>query len=314
MRTTIAIERPWLTELLVCPACSTPLAREDEALTCSNGHRHEIVEGIPRFVPPSSYADSFGYQWRTFRTTQLDDDGRTASADAFTRKTGLGPADLEGATVLDAGCGMGRYADVAARLGAARVVAADLTAAVDSAATNLRVHPNAATIQADVRSLPFRADTFDVVFSIGALHHTPSSFESLSRIAPLVKPGGTLALWVYSKHLARLFAGGELLRPLTSRMPADKLLATIRAVQPRVTALKRSGPRVTRLLDLILPTSNHSDPEWQVLETFDWYSPRYHNKHTYPEVEGWFNKLGFTETTRLPEPVAIRGRKVEGSP
>ena len=44
----------------------------------------------------------------------------------FASKTGWGSADLEGKLVLDAGCGMGRFAEVAASHGA-RVVGVDLS-------------------------------------------------------------------------------------------------------------------------------------------------------------------------------------------
>jgi SAM-dependent methyltransferase len=265
-------------------------------------------------VSPSSYADNFGFQWSTFRTTQLDDTNRAESESAFAPKTGLARSDVSGATVLDVGCGMGRYSDVAARWGAARVVGADLTSAVEAAAENLDAHPNAAVIQADLRSLPFAPGTFDIVFSIGVLHHTPSTFASLARIANLVRPGGLLAIWVYSRHLERRFAGGEILRPLPSRLAPDRLLRAVRAVQPGLTAIKRRGPRRTRVVDLVLPSSNHPDPEWRVLETFDWYSPRYHHKHTFEEVEGWFRRLGFEDLRRAEMPIAVRGRRPAPSP
>jgi 2-polyprenyl-3-methyl-5-hydroxy-6-metoxy-1,4-benzoquinol methylase len=305
----IATERPWLDELLACPGCAEPLSREDDGFRCPQGHAYPVVGGVPRFVQPASYADSFGYQWTTFPTTQLDDLQRAESADAFRRKTDLRPEDVAGRTVLDAGCGMGRYADVVARWDAARVVATDLTVAAEAAAENLEAYPNVAVIQADLRDLPLAPGTFDVVFSIGVLHHTPDTFASLARIARFVRPGGVLAIWVYSRHLARQFAGGEVLRPITSRIRPKTLLRTIQAVQPALTALKRVGPRATRGLDLVLPTSNHPDPEWQVLETFDWYSPRYHHKHTFEEVEGWFRSLGFVDIERTLEPVAVHGRR-----
>lgn len=50
------------------------------------GRRYPIVAGVPRFVPPENYAETFGFQWRTFARTQLDrclgaaDLGRTVLA------------------------------------------------------------------------------------------------------------------------------------------------------------------------------------------------------------------------------------------
>ena len=89
-----------------------------------------------------TYTDSFGYQLTTFRKTQLDDADRAESEETFALKTGLQPADVEGRTVLDVGCGMGRFADVVARWGAADVVGMDMSRAVEAAAENLAAYPH----------------------------------------------------------------------------------------------------------------------------------------------------------------------------
>ena len=39
----------------------------------------------------------------------------------------------------------------------------------------------------------------------------------------------------------------------------------------------------------------HEDPAWRVLNTFDWYSPRYQWLHTADEVKHWFSELGFED-------------------
>jgi hypothetical protein len=46
-----------------------------------------------------------------------------------------------------------------------------------------------------------------------------------------------------------------------------------------------------------------------VLDTFDWYSPRYQWKQTYPELQSWFEEAGLDEVQMLPRPVATRGRR-----
>ena len=203
---------------------------------------------------------------------------------------------------------MGRFSNVVAGWGAAyRVVGVDISRAVDAAADNLATCDRVAFAQADLRHLPLADQSFDIVSSTGVLHHTPNTFASLSRVARLVKPGGTLAVWVYSHRLRWTLAGGEIVRPITSRLPEERLLKAIRWVTPRMHRLKAGRPRITRALDLVLPTSNHANADWRVLFTFDWYSPPYQWKHSNVEVEGWFRTLGFEEVTRLPVPVSVRG-------
>ena len=46
--------------------------------------------------------------------------------------------------------------------------------------------------------LPFRRGSFDLVFSIGVLHHTPSTEQAFRALVPLVKPGGEIAISVYA--------------------------------------------------------------------------------------------------------------------
>jgi hypothetical protein len=45
-------------------------------------------------------------------------------------------------------------------------------------------------------------------------------------------------------------------------------------------------PGVGLPLRLLVPISTQSDPQWRVVDTFDWYAPRYRWKHTEKEVVG----------------------------
>ena len=296
--------------MLRCPQCGGTLTTEGaRELTCANGHRYPLEGGIPRFTPPSSYADSFGYQWTTFRRTQLDDAVQAESEATFAEKTGLTPDDVKGKNVLDVGCGMGRFADVVARWGARTVIGMDLSRAVEAAAENLERYEGAHVVQADVFAPPFAPSSFDLVFSIGVLHHTPSTARAVASVARLVAPGGTLVVWLYSRHLRSNHLGSEILRPVTSRMSQERLLRVVRWTVPRMDRIHERVGRLSLPLRVVLPTSTHGDPEWRILDTFDWYSPRYQWKHTNDEVTGWFRRLGFTDLWVGPAPVSVRGRR-----
>ena len=59
-----------------------------------------------------------------------------------------------------------------------------------------------------------------------------------------------------------------------------------------------------------IPTANdHPRVSEHVLDTFDWYSPKYQSKHTYPEVFSWFEEAGLERIRVLPHPVGMSGRK-----
>jgi SAM-dependent methyltransferase len=298
-----------LLSLLRCPRCGTELRMRGD-LVCTTGHGYPVKNGIPRFTAPSTYADNFGFEWTTFPKVQLDSENQNESETTFRAKTGLTPEDVAGKSVLDGGCGMGRFSDVVARWHAHQVVAVDLTNAVDAAAENLRGHAGTHVLQADLRRLPLAPEAFDIVFSIGVLHHTPNTREAFMRLAEMVKPGGLLCVWVYSSKLRISLAGGELIRLYTRRMPSDRLLRLVRRVEPPITRLKARLPaRLPLLVDMAIPISNQPDPQWRLLDTFDWYSPRFQWKHSYAEVERWFSDLRWNDIRRLPQPVAVRGRK-----
>src|ERR1019366_8148340 len=75
------------------------------------------LQAIARFVDAQHYAASFGFQWHRYQKTQLDHDELRESEHHFLAKTALRPEDLKGKFVLDVGCGMGCFAEVATRWG-----------------------------------------------------------------------------------------------------------------------------------------------------------------------------------------------------
>jgi len=292
---------------LRCVDCGTVgLSRREDAWTCGAcGRRFPVVDGVPRFVAHEHYSGSFGFQWNRFAQAQLDSaNGTTRSLDTFVLKTGWRLEDLGGRRVLDAGCGMGRFAEVCANAGA-DVHAIDLSVAVEAAHANLGRRANVHVYQADIMRLPFAEASFDRIYSIGVLHHTPDTRAAFLALCPLLKPGGTIAIWVYTRELAQRFAGGEALRKLTPHLPKRWLLSLSRVAVPlyRVHQHPRMGPWTSWLV----PTSLNPDPVWRWLDTFDWYSPRYQWKHTYDEVEAWFREAGLVDVRRLPFPVSVGG-------
>lgn len=40
---------------------------------------------------------------------------------------------------------------------------------------------------------------------------------------------------------------------------------------------------------------------------FDWYIPKYHSKHRYPEVTRWFREAGFSDLYVADGPICVAG-------
>jgi SAM-dependent methyltransferase len=272
-----------------------------------------VIDGVARFVDAASYADSFGFQWQRYRRTQLDTEESRESESDFRKRTGLAPEDLRDKLVLDVGCGMGRFAEVATRWGA-RVVGVDLSAAAQVASRNLADREFVA-LQADVFSLPFAPESFDCIYSIGVLHHTPDCEKAVKALPQYLKPGGSLAVWLYSGY-NKWYRFSDLYRKVTPHMPPRVLHGMLSVAVPALNVVDRGlravpmiGRPMAGLIHHVFPVNRNPNPEWRVLDTFDWYSPRYQSKHTYEQVFRWFETCGLEDLHVVEVPIAVRGRK-----
>jgi SAM-dependent methyltransferase len=299
--------------ILRCLDCRSSLTPQTGGLVCSTcGRQYPLMKGVLRFVDAQEYAGSFGFQWQLYARTQLDDASSQRSERAFRRRTGFRPEDLAGKLVLDVGCGMGRFAEVATRWGA-HVVGIDLSLASEVAAKNL-AERTATIFQADVFKLPFAPGSFDYIYSIGVLHHTPDCEKAFMGLPKLLKPGGQIAIWLYSAYNP-WYRMSDVYRKVTKRMKPQTLHKFCRLVVPLYglhQGLKKI-PLVGRLasssLAWLVPMSHNKDATWRVLDTFDWYSPWYQSKHTYEEVFRWFEDCGLQDLKVIEQPIAVRGTR-----
>lgn len=324
--------KDWLIDLLECPACrgearlipEAALCEGDEmitgALTCPGcGARHEVVRGIPRFVASAeNYAQAFGWQWNRWRTLQVDRlSGHTMSTDRFLADSGWDAEWMRGKLILDAGCGAGRFTDVASQLGA-RVVSCDLSSAIDACRTNCAepagrspIRGEVAQVQGNLLDLPLRAGAFDAVFCMGVIQHTPDPAQVMSALPKMLKPGGRLAYNFYERNPLRSFEVVKYgLRRVTPDWPEERLLALcermVRLLFPLTRAMS-AIPKV-RFFTRFVPIAATHDPrltpaqqyEWTLLDTFDWLNPRYEICQDHREVAALLRTLGLNEVRSRP--------------
>lgn len=300
--------------ILRCPGCRAPLQAQADGYGCpSCGKTFPLHKGVARFAKERNYADSFGFQWKRYARTQLDSDEVRDSEQHFRMKTGFTPEDLRRKLVLDVGCGMGRFAEVATRWGA-RVVGIDLSAAAEVAAHNLSQRDFVA-LQSDVFHLPFSVESFDLIYSIGVLHHTPDCEQAVKVLPQYLKPGGSMAVWLYSGY-NKWYRFTDLYRKYTSQMSAKTLHRILSVAVPFFYHLDRGlrvipivGRPTAGLIHHVFPVNRQSDPQARILDTFDWYSPQYQSKHTYEQVFRWFESCGLEDLHVGEVPISVRGRK-----
>lgn len=302
---------------LRCPTCHktyVPVVTEEEAgevregfLRCRCKSGIAILSGIPRFVSEDGYARSFTFEWRRHARTQLDSaNGSRRSKGQFQARLDVRLEWLSGKLVLDAGCGAGRFAEVAARHGAT-VVAVDMSFAIDVARENLKGWPRVHPIQADLLNLPLRPGTFDLIYSFGVLHHTPDARRAFLALVPFLKPGGRITIFVYSSYNKGVVYSSDLWRAITTRLPL-RLLYWICAGAIPLYYLYRL-PVIGQLGKLCLVISMEPNWRWRWLDTFDWYSARYQSKHTHAEVFRWFCEVGLRDLFIGEGEVTMAGRR-----
>lgn len=308
-----------LMKSLICPQCQKKLSLKikeraekevkEGVLNCpSCRRRYPIINFIPRFVKSDKYVNNFSFEWQIHCQTQLDSyNHKHISRDTFFEKTGFSNQNLKGKIVLDVGCGMGRFTEIAANA-AAVVIGIDLSQAIDSARDNLKQRQNCHFIQADIFHLPFKPEIFDTIFSIGVLHHTPNTKKAFFKLPPLLKPGGKLSIWVYGENTFRPSTNfGDLWRQITTHLPKKLLYFLCYFSVPAYYLYKI--PHLGSLINIIFPFSTDPNWRWRVLDTFDWYSPKYQWKHTYPEIIDWFEQSGLKVIKILKLEASVLGKK-----
>ena len=266
----------------------------------------KIIEDIPRFVHDDVYVKSFTLQWNTFTTVQIDSKTKyNSSRDQFYKKTGIPIEDFKDKLVLDVGVGAGRYADLVTDWGA-NLVGIDLSQSVDAAKKNLRGKNNFLPIQADINDLPFEDNTFDIIYSIGVLHHTPNTKEYFSKLLPLLKPGGTIAIWVYPK------AGNYIQRkkwiPIVNKIPYSAYYEWCKWFVPKIESYR--GSNFFEYVKSVFPFSDQPyGTQLNILDTFDGFSPKFHHIHSPEEVYGWFAEAGLTDIYEPGWITSMNGKK-----
>lgn len=127
-----------------------------------------------------------------------------------------------GKRLLEIGCGMGTDLLQFAR-GGARCTGIDLTPrSVEITRHRFELYgADGSFMISDGERLPFRSESFDVVYSNGVLHHTPDTAGAIREVHRVLRPRGIAKVMLYHRNslnywveivLRRGLMGGEFLR------------------------------------------------------------------------------------------------------
>jgi SAM-dependent methyltransferase len=304
----------------------------DAGVLVGGARRFAIAGGIPRFV---EYTDagqdqtsaSFGYKWQQ---TDSYDSGAVADLTRRWMVARYGFEDLSAMTarfararrILDAGCGSGYSSSIWMTpewfaAGSAEWYGADISEAIDVARQRLGTSDRLHYVQADIGRLPFADASFDVIFSEGVMHHTPSTERAFRALVPLLAPGGEFMFYVYRRKSPMREFADDYIRDIVSPLEPAAALEALRPLTALARALAElhATVDVTADVPLLGIRAGRHDVQrlvyWHFaklfwndglsfdennLVNFDWYHPRYAHRHTEEEVRGWCADAGLEVT------------------
>jgi SAM-dependent methyltransferase len=113
----------------------------------------------------------------------------------------MGFEKFRDARLLEIGCGMGTDLLQFAR-GGARCTGIDLTPrSVEITRHRFNLYCAAGDFMiSDGERLPFRDESFDVVYSNGVLHHTPGTAKAIREVHRVLRPGGVAKVMLYHRN------------------------------------------------------------------------------------------------------------------
>lgn len=220
----------------------------------------------------------FGQLWQErFKNNLLN--SRKVLVDSF-RRNNFDIKYLKNKSILDIGCGSGRFSIALASFSAKKVIGLDLgdegikIARKVSKSNNIK---NVKFVKGSALELPFKDNSFDFVFCKGVLHHTGNLQKGLKEYYRVMKKNGMGFLYLYG-------SGGIF-------WESRKKMRRVMSLIPLQYTIK--------VLDLIGMPSRRS------IFTDSWYVPIEEHCKT-DEIENIFKKLGYQNFKRWK-----KGRRIE---
>lgn len=240
--------------------------------------------------------ESFGFQWDQLSSGEymLSDPWFKNSVERIICEEEIRVKKewFEGKSVLDAGCGGGRWSYGLAKLGA-RVTAVDIN---DSALYRTKealegIGTSHNFIKSPLESLDENLgdEKFDLVWSWGVVHHCKSFNKSFEQLCNRVKEGGMIYLYLYGRESVDFQSDINLFK---NRLYYNTL--------PNWEEKKN-----------FLIEKGGGDPN-RIHQMHDIYSPLLNRRLEFDQMEELLFKYGFSDITRINSSTELHIRAVKG--
>ena len=303
---------------ICCPSCRSPLELEGAveegaeivsgSLLCrACGGIYAVEGGVPNLLLKQKLGDEkimsrgFEFEWKYFFRTS-----KPYFKQMFLEWVApLKDDDFSERVILDAGCGMGRNSLIAASMGAKAVIAFDIHDAVKLFYGRSKAVKNPHIVKADIFNPPFKR-VFDIVYSAGVLHHTPSPSLAFKKLSELVNPGGVFSSFVYGRENNSFIAKvvSFFRESVISRMPNLFVLLLSYVLGFLLFIFLKFVFTPVNYVFKLAGTGNFAgyfrflagtDFEYSVHVVFDHLVTPIASYHANSEVESWYRDNGFSD-------------------
>jgi SAM-dependent methyltransferase len=237
----------------------------------------------------------FGEQW----TSYPDHEGFFGSAALFNDFFNplVSDRDVAGCRVAEIGAGGGRFVNIFAAAGAAHIVAIEPSSAFRVLVENTsRFQDRITYLNVTGDRIPPDGD-LDYVFAVGVLHHIPDPDPVIAAARRALRPGGTLAVWLYGREGNGVYLIlARTLRLVTRRLSHRALALLVAALYPAfwcyMTACRVLPlPLAEYMRRVMLPLA----PEKRRLVIYDQLNPAYAKYYTCAEARDALVRHGFVD-------------------
>ncbi len=303
-----------------------------------NGNsEYPIIDGIPRFVNAAFYKEilddskekqtskSFGTKWRETRNQRIGSTKQDIKdwKEQFMAVLGcrnraqLNSLFKKAKRTLNAGCGVAWPEYLFNYNSQTERHCIDISLAVEVGYRKTKKFKNVIVSQASIFELPYRDETFDIIYSLGVIHHTPNPKKAFQILVEKLVPGGLIGIYVYAKKpFLREIADREI-RKITTKMNyrdcmefSKKMAKLGRALNKtkqslvidediKFLGIKKGKYNIHKFIyNYFLKCwyNPKQDINYADLINQDWYHPGYASHHTKEEIINWFRESGMRKT------------------